>query len=306
MTDKKRVKIKKADFIAVKFPFFSYAQKHRIFYNASMELNIILSIEIFVIDILVWLLIKKMCRLEIKITGLLLSLVVSLASLTSFLFLNNLIFLVLIRLIAAIFIALLITNEYQIRQIFIIFSAYIVLSLSIYGYYEFLLAIFKNLNFAIFESAYSNIIFVVCFAAFYLILYILVILLKKQKSIQDFLADVSFSLGSKHIRLKGLIDSGNHVYDSQTNLPVVLLSFDSLKKFMPLATFAYITDVLSSHYEKCVLVGGKTIYVPIVSVDGCEVSKNGKIRTEKFAIGVVQQKFYDEKRYDCLLHRDFV
>lgn len=27
LTDKKRVKIKKADFIAVKFPFFSYTQK---------------------------------------------------------------------------------------------------------------------------------------------------------------------------------------------------------------------------------------------------------------------------------------
>ncbi len=271
-----------------------------------MELNIILCIEIFVIDVLVWLLIKKLCRLEIKTSGLLLSLIVSFASLTSFLFLNKLLILVLIRLIAAIFIALLITNEYQFRQIFVIFGSYILLSLSIYGYYEFLLAIFKSLNLIIFDSLYSNIIFALCFAVFYIILYLLVALLKKQKVIHDFLADVSFFLGGKHIRLKGLIDSGNHVYDSQTSLPVVLLSFDSLKRFMPLASFAYITDVLSSHCEKCVLVGGKTIYVPIVSVDGCEVSKNGKTRALKFAIGVVQQKFYDEKRYDCLLHRDFV
>ena len=117
---------------------------------------------------------------------------------------------------------------------------------------------------------------------------------------------MSFSLADKHISLKGLIDSGNSVYDTKSNLPVVFLSIDCLKRFIPLATYAYVNEILSSHCEKCVLVGGKNIYVPIVNVSDCKIEINGQVKNIKFAIGIVKQKFFDTKHYDCLLHRDFV
>ena len=141
---------------------------------------------------------------------------------------------------------------------------------------------------------------------FYLLLYFLAAFIKTKSNFKNFLADVSFSLSGKHISLKGLIDSGNSVYDSNSRLPVVLLSIDSLKKFMPLASFSYVSEVLSSHLEKCVLVGGNNIYVPIVKVEDCKIFRNGKANNTRFVVGVVEKKFYDEKHYDCLLHRDFV
>ena len=143
------------------------------------------------------------------------------------------------------------------------------------------------------------------FVLFYIFLYILFKSISEKKNLQNFLANISFFIAGKHINLKGLIDSGNSVYDKQSNLPVVLLSIYSLKKYFPLASFNYVCEILSSHYEKCVLVGGKTLFVPIVKVDDCVVEKNGNKQMKKFVIGIIDQKFYDERNFDCLLHRDF-
>lgn len=240
--------------------------------------------------------------------GLLCSQVCNIAVLTFYLFVQMPIWqFVLLKFAAAVLISLLNANSYRIKPIFLIIGTYVLLGLSIFGYFEFLLLLIGSLNIAIFANrAYFNVGFVVCFAMFYLILYMLMSLIAKNRNLQSFLADVSFFIGDRHIRLKGLIDSGNSFYDSRSNLPVVLLSLDCLKKFIPLATSAYVNDILASHYEKCVVVGGKNLYVPIVNVKACKIIRNGKITNKKFVVGVVAQSFYDEKHYDCLLHRDFV
>lgn len=273
-----------------------------------MDFQICLCIEIFIIDILVWMLIKKLLKLDVSTVGLFFSQICNIAVLVCFCFIQMQIWIfVLLKFIAAILIALLNVNSYRIESVFVLIQSYVILGLSVYGYYEFLLLLFESLNFNLFMSKiYFKIVFVVCFALFYLFLYLLMSLFTKNRNLQSFLADVSFLLCDKHIRLKGLIDSGNSFYDSKSNLPVVLLSLDCLKKFIPLATSVYVNDILASHCEKCVVVGGKNLYVPIVNVAECKVVRNGKIMNKKFVIGVVKQSFYDEKHYDCLLHRDFV
>ena len=70
--------------------------------------------------------------------------------------------------------------------------------------------------------------------------------------------------------------------------------------------FSYVSDILASHCEECELVGGKKVYIPIVRVKDCKIVKNGASKKTNFAVGVVKQRFYDDKKYDCLLHRDFV
>lgn len=267
-----------------------------------------LCIEIFVIDVLVWFLIKKILKLDASYGGLFLSQVCNIAVLICFLFVRMEIWqFVLIKFAAVILISLLNVDSYRIKSIFILVFSFTVLSLTIYGYFEFLALIIESLNIIHFANqVYFKIILFGCFVIFYLTLYSITSLIAKNRNLQSFLADVSFFIGDRHIRLKGLIDSGNSFYDSKSNLPVVLLSLDCLKNFIPLATDSYVNDILASHFEKCVVVGGKKFYVPIVNVKACKVIKNGQITNKKFVIGVVKQSFYDEKHYDCLLHRDFV
>jgi len=273
-----------------------------------MELKIYLCLEILIIDLLVWLLIKKICKLEVCVMGVCLSQICNIFAMLCFLFFNlAVIWLVLIKFIAAIFISLLIVNEYKTKEIFMLLGLFVLLSLSIFGYYKFLLLLFKSLSLTdLITKTYFNVVFAGCFLLFYVFIYLVSSFLLKNRSLQNFLAQVSFLLSGKHICLKGLIDSGNSVYDSESNLPVVLLSLDSLKRFIPLATMSYVSDILSKHCEKCVLVGGKNIFIPIVYVDNCKIEKDGKIKDTKFAVGIVKQHFFDTKQYDCLIHRDFV
>lgn len=271
-----------------------------------MEQIIIFCIELFVMDILVWLMIKNICKLSIKFWGFLSAMLISLASLTSLLFLNTAFYLVLIRLASALILSLLITDSYKFRSIFLLNSLYLVFSLSCFGYYNFLLLIVKSLDFEFLDSRYLNLYFSLAFLVFYLILCFLSKLIVSLKKSSEIYADVSFLIAGKHIRLKGLIDSGNSVYDTNTRLPVVFLTVGSLKRVLPQISPSYVADILASHYEKCELVGGKTIYVPIVSVDDCRIYKSGENTATRFVVGIVNQTFYDEKHYECLLHRDFL
>ena len=273
-----------------------------------MELKIYFCIELIIIEIFIWLLIKKFCKLEVGIYSLLLSQICNIAAALFYLFVDtSIIYFVMLKLLAEILICLLNTNSYKFKSIMVLFCCYILFSTSIYGYYKFLTLTINSLNISLFSSVrYFNVVFSICFVCFYLMLYFLVEGIAKMKNLQSFLVNVSFYLKGKHICLKGLIDSGNSVYDSVSKLPVVLLSIDSLKKYIPLASQCYVNEVLASHYEKCVLVGGKNIYVPIVSIEDGKIYKNGKCEKFDFVVGIVEQRFYDEKHYDCLLHRDFV
>lgn len=271
-----------------------------------MEQIIIFCIELFIIDILVWLLIKNICRLSIRFFEFFCSMFVSIASLSSMFFITSAFYLIIIRLFSAIILSLLITDSYKFSRVMLLNSLYLIFALSCYGYYNFLLLILKSLNLEILNENYLNLYFSCGFLLFYFILYLVSKLIVSSKKSAEIYADVSFFIASKHIRLKGLIDSGNSVYDTKTHLPIIFLSMNSLKRVLPQISPSYVSDILASHYEKCELVGGKTIYVPIVSVDDCKIFKSGECLFSKFEVGIISQTFYDEKHFECLLHRDFL
>jgi len=273
-----------------------------------MDYILNLSIEFLIIELFVWILIKKVYKLNIKMVYLILSQIPNIALVLCFLFSGlNILYLIILKIILIFLICLLITNAYNYKAIFNILGLYLLISFSIYGYYSFLRMIVISLNFYWQKNnIYFDAIFAVAFVVFYLLLYVILKSIKNIGNLKNLLADVSFCLSDNHITLKGLIDTGNSVYDKKTNLPVVLLSIDSLKKYLPLVNFSYVLEILATHCEKCVLVGGESVYIPIVSVSDCKIVKNERTNYDKFVIGVVKQKFYDEKHYDCLIHRDFI
>ncbi len=270
-----------------------------------MDYKLCCFLEIFIIDFFVWLLLKKFFRLSVNFWFFVFSQTVSIVTGVCCYFLPlNTLWLLLIKFISSLFVVLLITNDYKAKHIFSLHFAYIVTLFAIFGYFEFLYRLITSFDFAFLKIENFKLIFAGGFVLFYLILWGVMAGLPESVS-KNFLAKVSFSLNDQHITLKGLIDSGNMVYDSKTHEPVIFVSIFSLQKQMPLASFDYISNCLAKSFEKCVLVGGQTLYVPIVSVKDCRVIKNKQAKKTCFKLGIIKQKFYDEKRYDCLIHRDF-
>ena len=123
------------------------------------------------------------------------------------------------------------------------------------------------------------------------------------KFLKKHLAKVSLKLNEKHICFYGLIDSGNSVIDPKSHKPVILISLKSLLKFMT-----------KQDVEKFLKMKGREIDVESI---GCSKFKipifenrifvkiGDEVKNCSCMLGVVDQNFENGK-YDCLLHRDFL
>ncbi len=272
-----------------------------------METNICLTIEFLILDVFVWFLLKKFFALKASAGSFCLAVALTIAAALCHLYAGlSAGLIVLIKLISVAFVVLLFVDSYNFGAIFKLFGSYLVAIFACFGYYRFLYLIFESLGVSGANQPYVLVLFAAGFVLFYVLLFALKKLLRQENQLKKFSAEVSFFLDGKHIRLKGFIDTGNSVYDTRRSVPVVFVSMETLKKAMPLASFAYVSNVLASHNEKCELVGGECFFVPIVSVCGCKIVRNGGAESVKFSLGVVEKSFYNDKRYDCLLHRDFV
>ena len=144
------------------------------------------------------------------------------------------------------------------------------------------------------------------FAVFELVGY-----LSKKKILKSFLKRVSFLAFGRHIEIVGLLDTGNVLYDSKTNLPVIVLSVFALKNFLPSNIYKNITigdfsELGVNHYLECVSVAEKTLSMPIIKIDSATIICGDKSQKVNCVLGIVNHRFEGSNEYDCLLHRDFV
>jgi hypothetical protein len=101
-----------------------------------MDYILNLSIEFLIIELFIWLLIKKIYKLNIKISYLILSQIPNIVLILCFLFSGlNTICLIILKIISVLLICLLITNNYKYKEIFNILGLYLLISFAIYGYY---------------------------------------------------------------------------------------------------------------------------------------------------------------------------
>ncbi len=123
--------------------------------------------------------------------------------------------------------------------------------------------------------------------------------------------DVEIKIDGKSHFLRGYLDSGNKLYDNQTQLPVVVISFKSfcgMFKNMQLQNYLLEkTDAMGlkgAHYLNVnnVMCGGKML---VFEVDAINISNNSLNRkNEKVLLGVSERGFGSE--YECLLHSEFL
>lgn len=127
----------------------------------------------------------------------------------------------------------------------------------------------------------------------------------------NFYFDVILKIDNKNHLLRGYLDSGNKLYDNQSNLPVVVISFKTFcKLFSKISLENYFLNkpedlgLKNAHYINVdnVVGAGKML---VFSVDEIIVENNQSKKTNKnFLLGVSEKSFSSE--FECLLHSELL
>ena len=120
---------------------------------------------------------------------------------------------------------------------------------------------------------------------------------------------VSFFAFGKHIEIRGLLDTGNVLYDTKTKLPVIILNVNSVQKYLSKNDYKNITDKTYinsyvSHYLKVVTISKVQEEIPIIVPRFVVIKNGGEVKNVKCVLGLVNHNFENSNSYDCLLHRD--
>lgn len=280
-------------------------------YNKPMVDLINIFVSSFVLDFSSSVLSKKIFKLSPSSIYIFLLQIFNIAPVVVYVFCGIKFYELLLFKMAANFIfCLLITDSFKFLDVFKLWFFYLMIMFSLYGFSVFVAEFFKVVLESIFHQKIAknfNFVIIIGVFLYFIAIFCFFCKLAKQKSFNNYLAKVSFKLYGKHIEITGLLDSGNSLIDLKTNKPVIVISSNSLKKhFMDFDFKNVLESGFCSRSICCESAGGSVFQMPIVSIDNVSV-KQGEIKKEmKCMLGIVNQKFYDEKNYDCLIHRDFI
>ena len=118
--------------------------------------------------------------------------------------------------------------------------------------------------------------------------------------------NVSFFINGKHIEVVGLLDSGNSLKDTKTRKPVIVISSKVLKKYFSDFEFEMmLKKSFCDYFLDCETASGSRFKMPVIDIGKVMINQNNFIKSFDCVLGVVNQKFYN-KKYECLLHQDFI
>lgn len=270
------------------------------------KINIIITIWVlgFVIDFLT----LKFLKIGFKKIFLLFLQVPKICALVlTFVYLDKLWVCVLSWLVAKLICLFFVTDSFKIGRMLEIAFLNISISFSFSGFSWFILKWFKlSLENVFLQKIPLKCSFLLIFAIFlYVIAFFkLVRMVEKNKFLKKYLLNVSFNILGKHICFYGLVDSGNSLIDPLTKKQVVLVSLQSLAKYLTIEEIDWLLE-FRSRKILCESVGNSNFEIPIF--EGKDLVISSKDKTQKYScmIGVVDKKF-DGGKFDCLLHRDFM
>ena len=269
----------------------------------------------FILDFVKDLTIKRMFRLSAKVLEIAFLQILNLSILSIYLYCKLKFYqFILLKILISLIIILLITDDYKFSKLATLFCVSNFLMFSYFGFARFFTILTNAIIIELFgikTPYFCNFIIIFANICYIFAIFSIIKNLTKRKIINNFLKKVSFNAFGKHINLTGLIDTGNVLYDSKSKLPVVLVSTYSLEKYLPKNTYKNITnnnfkDIGVDHYLKLVTVSDKMFNIPVLKVKEVMIEEDGGYKVFNAAVGIVCHKFENQKKYDCLIHRDFV
>ena len=277
-------------------------------YNYFMMYYVNVVITNLIIDYLTILLISKIFKQSSsRLYILCMQILEVCATIICFTFSCGILLFYIIKLVAVILILLLISDTYKFNQIVKMLFMFLVLNFSVKGCFYFLCEVFgltvqnlfslktpKNYGFLIYFM-----ILIYIFAIFDTVAY-----LEKRKLYKNNFAKLSFTIFGKHIELVGFIDSGNSLYDMLTRKPVVIVSKKALRKYF---NESELNQFLSStgRIIACETISSESMKIMAYDIKNASLLFNKTTMQKQCVIGVVD-KVFENSRYDCLLHRDFM
>ena len=279
-----------------------------------MENYISLFLINLVLDFANFLLLTKVFHLNSKKFEILIIMIFSLSPQIMYVFFNlKLVYFALLKASFYLFASLFLVESYSARRIFAIFGFAIFLMFSVYGFSEFYILFVRSVASQLLNISLGPIycaLSVFLLVLYIFLLYILFSKLAEHKKFNSLLSKVSFSLFGRHIEITGLIDTGNSLYDTKTRKPTIIVPLSVVKKYISTGEYSMLDErryfglnVASEiEYET---VGGQKKLMPIVDIGEVLLERDGKKERHECVLGIVKESFSD-KRFECLLHREFI
>lgn len=185
---------------------------------------------------------------------------------------------------------------------------------SVYGSGEFFILFVRAVVLTLFKKelkTFSDVIIMLSLIAYIFLMSLCFKEISRHKKLSNLLSKVSFFLFGRHIEITGLIDSGNALYDTKTKKSVIIISLSVLRRFLTESECEMIKNkryfgLDISHELEYETVGGKKSTMPIVDIGEVELERGGEKQKFKCVLGIVSEGLVEEKRYECLLHREFL
>ncbi|WP_374723332.1 sigma-E processing peptidase SpoIIGA [Calidifontibacillus erzurumensis] len=130
------------------------------------------------------------------------------------------------------------------------------------------------------------------------------------------IVDVHITINEKKILVKGLIDSGNQLYDPITQTPVMILDYEKALECVPQSVITQINQLETFNFDNIDLKWAKRIrIIPFRGVGSdhqlllairpdevCILTNEKEIRTKKVFIGISHSVLSSSEDYNCILH----
>lgn len=134
----------------------------------------------------------------------------------------------------------------------------------------------------------------------------------------DQIIDVCIKIGSSEMDFKGLIDSGNQLYDPISKMPVMFISLHNPEKKIPESILKLANDpesiileneVVSEEWEHKMriipykVVGSEHQLIIAIKPDQIAIEKEGELLlVEKALVSFTMQSFSSDNAFQCILH----
>lgn len=266
------------------------------------------------LDFVVLVLLVRVFCLKSKHFEIFILMIFSLAPQTLYMFCDlKLIYFALLKTGLYFFVSLFLTDKYTLRRVFSIFGFSVFLMFSVYGFSGFFVLFIKSVVLQLWQTELRPILeaaISIGLVLYIFLLYLLFSKLAEHKKISSFLSKVSFYLFGRHIEITGLIDSGNALYDTKTKKSVIIVPLSTIRKFISagecdmIAEGRYFGLNISNEIEYQT-IGGNRAKMPIVDIGSATLERGGKVETHECVLGIISENFAD-KKYECLLHREFI
>lgn len=298
----------KGDFKFVLKSFLYSVLFFAISYNELMINYLNLSLSNLIIDFFVLVLVCKIFRFNVSFWQIVyLQLFEICAMGMSFALTENTFIFMLIKSVSLVVILMFILDSFKATNIIKLITCYYIIFFSISGFMQFLCKLTKVSVCEIFDIKIANkfdFVVILCLFLYVFAIFRLVSYLSQRKILKERLVHLSFLLFGKHIEFVGFIDSGNSLYDSLTKKPVIVASKKSLEKFFNPSDLENILKV-SGRTLECETISDSKFKLQVFNIKNLIVSDGKSTREKSCVLGVVD-KVFENTKYDCLLHRDFM